>query len=249
MLLLLLDFDGTLAPIRRDPGRATLAASTRELLTRLAARRDVALAVVSGRTVADLRRRVGISGIHYAGCHGLEIQGPGLRYRHPRAAAYKPVMKRIARCLKTRLDGFTGVLVEDKGYDVAVHYRTAGRRGIAAARRAAAEVARRHARDCRLERGRLVYEFKPRIAWDKGRAVRLLLSRFRSRQPFPVYIGDDLTDESAFRAVAGRGLAMLVDNPERPSRTAAPVRARSMSAARRLLLALTGAGCAWRPGR
>ena len=84
-LLLLSDYDGTLTPIVDQPDQAWLADATRDDLRALARSPNIHLAFVSGRDLADLRGRVGVADAIYAGCHGLEIEGPGLRFRHPEA--------------------------------------------------------------------------------------------------------------------------------------------------------------------
>lgn len=238
MILLMLDFDGTLAPIRRRPDEAGLSPGMRKTLKALASNPRISPAIISGRSLSDVRGRVGIGGMTYAGCHGLEMRGPGWSYVHPKAARLRPLLKRAASELSAALGGLPGVMVEDKGLAVAVHYRKAGARGAGAAERAVSCTLSKYRNRLKPGRGRKVLELLPDVAWDKGRAVELLLGRHRAQAPCPVYIGDDLTDEAAFRAVRGRGLGILVESRERSGGSAAGFRMGSVAQVRRFLASL-----------
>src|SRR5437667_345376 len=122
-LALLLDFDGTLAPIAPSPELAVLPDPVRETLRRLAGRRDVLVAVISGRSLDDIRRRVAVDGFVYAGNHGLEMATHGLVWTLPEAESTREAIAQICRRLRERLERVTGVLVEDKGLTASVHYR------------------------------------------------------------------------------------------------------------------------------
>ncbi len=88
-LLLFLDFDGTLAPIVAEPMLAVLPGATRQVLNDLAAHNTIAIAIISGRAVGDVKGRVGLPNLIYAGNHGLEIEGRGLAFEHPEAMVLK----------------------------------------------------------------------------------------------------------------------------------------------------------------
>src|SRR6185295_17569926 len=105
-LVLFLDFDGTLAPLREFPDEVELAPEVRRTLETLASRADIVMAIVSGREMWDLRRRVGIAGIIYAGEHGMEIRGRGLQFIEPGALARRGVIKLLARELAGSLSDF-----------------------------------------------------------------------------------------------------------------------------------------------
>ncbi|MDH7499010.1 MAG: trehalose-phosphatase, partial [candidate division NC10 bacterium] len=129
-LCLLLDFDGTLAPLRRRPEEARISTLTRSLLQRLSGLERVYVGIISGRSRQDLYRKVGVPKIYYGGCHGLEMKGPGFSYRHPGAARARPFLARIARELKEQTGTIPGAMVEDKGLSVSLHYRNVKRKWV-----------------------------------------------------------------------------------------------------------------------
>jgi trehalose-phosphatase len=218
---LFLDFDGTLAPIARTPAGASLPPETRALLRRLAAAPGVSVAIVSGRSLRDVRRRVGLRGIVYAGCHGLEIEGPRMRRAVFASRKGRAAVARIRRALSRAAGRIPGALIEDKGCSFALHYRlvAAGNRPRVKAllRDAAADSVARGA--VRVKRGKMVLEVLPPADWDKGSAVLWIEERLRrrggARGLVPVYIGDDLTDEAAFRSFRRRGITARVGGARR----------------------------------
>ncbi|MCW2244602.1 trehalose 6-phosphate phosphatase [Azospirillum fermentarium] len=191
-----LDYDGTLTPIVSRPELAVLAPAMRAAVQRLAALCPVA--VVSGRDLDDVRARVGLPGLVYAGSHGFDIAGPGLRHRV--GEEWRPALAAAAAALEPALAGVGGVLVESKGFAIAVHTRQvapADKPAVAAAvRRAAADAA------LRVTGGKEIAEIRPPVPWDKGRAVRHLLEVGGLDGAVPLFVGDDDTDEDGFRAVA-----------------------------------------------
>lgn len=221
MILLMLDFDGTIAPIRKFPEAAWLPPKMKMTLNKLALHPQISLAIISGRGLNDVRRRVGIKKAIYAGCHGMELAAPNWSYEHPQAPRFRDIVKQAVRELTEELKNIKGILVEDKELTVAVHYRTADEKSYKIAKEAVERQAMKFKRWLTWCAGRKVLELRPKVSWDKGSAVELLLKRHRSQNLFPIYIGDDLTDESAFRAIRGRGLGILVKNSERPAKSAA----------------------------
>jgi trehalose 6-phosphate phosphatase len=207
------DFDGTLSDIVDDPDSARLVAGAGEALQNLAAQCPVA--VLSGRDLADVSKRVGLPGIWYAGSHGFELTAPdGTHHQNDAAAAAIPVLEQAAAQLRDQLGPIPGVMVEHKRFGVAVHYRNAARDRVgqvAAAVRAAGQ------RDAlRVTTGREVIELRPDIDWDKGKTLRWVIDHLHrpgSGSLVPIYLGDDITDEDAFDAVrAGpvQGIPILV---------------------------------------
>ena len=206
-LLLCLDFDGTLAPIVDDPEDATLHPDARPVLRRLVDDPTVEVAVVSGRSLADLRERADIDGVLYAGNHGLELGDDEGSTVDPKAASLRPAIERAVADLRERLADVPGTLVEDKGVTATVHYRRTPDERVDEVR-TAVEVVGEPADDLRLTYGKAVIELRPDVPGGKDRAVR----RLREDYPdfLPVFVGDDVTDEDAFRALPGRGIAVLV---------------------------------------
>lgn len=219
-LVLLLDFDGTLAPIVARPELAAIPPATRAALDRLRAHPGVEMAVVSGRGMADVRERAALGDIAYAGNHGMEIEGAGIRRIHPEAAAARPLLERASRSIGAGLAGIPGAFLEDKGLTLSIHFRQAAER---------ADEVRRVVDDAvageaglTVTAGKMVLEVRPRVEWDKGKAVLYLLERMRPAAGVPVlYLGDDTTDEDAFRALAswraeGEGV-LVADAPSEGS--------------------------------
>jgi trehalose 6-phosphate phosphatase len=207
-LLVTLDFDGTLAALASSPGQARLKPEYRAALRLLARAPGVSVFVLSGRALAGLRRLVGLPGLYYGGNHGAEIAGPGFEWRDKAACSAGAALRAAAAAVKRDFLPATGVLVEDKGCSVSVHYRNlkpALRGGFFARLRALMAAP---GGDLRWRRGHKVYEVLPRLAPHKGHALELL--RRRLRADLALAAGDDVTDEDMFRALAGRGLAVRV---------------------------------------
>jgi trehalose 6-phosphate phosphatase len=212
------DFDGTLSDIVDDPDSARPVAGAVEALQKLAAQCPVA--VLSGRDLADVTKRLGIPGIWYAGSHGFELTAPdGAHHQNDAAAAAIPVLEQAAAELREQLGSIPGVMVEHKRFGVAVHYRNAARDRVgevAAAVRAAGQ------RDgLRVTTGREVIELRPDMDWDKGKTLRWVIDHLREAQAgagsgplVPIYVGDDITDEDAFDAVRQDGVPILVRHNE-----------------------------------
>jgi len=212
-LAVFLDYDGTLAPIVSHPADAWLSESMRETLRSLAARLPVA--ILSGRDVDDVRGRIHVDGIVYAGSHGFDIAGAG-GLRRELGAAYLPVLDAAETDLREALDEIPGAQLERKHFSVAAHYRNVNEDDTSKVARAVDEVAAKH-RELRRISGKKVYELLPDIDWNKGKAVLWLLETLELERgnAFPIFIGDDRTDEDAFSALAKRGVGILVsDQPD-----------------------------------
>ncbi|MGE0518242.1 MAG: bifunctional alpha,alpha-trehalose-phosphate synthase (UDP-forming)/trehalose-phosphatase [Candidatus Binatia bacterium] len=206
-----LDYDGTLAPICEHPADAQLSPEARASLLQCARHPDIEVAVVSGRALEDLRAMVAVPELVYAGNHGLDIAMPGEPiFRHSAVAHYVDKLSQLA----DELDGMTpvGAWTERKGATLTLHVRGVepSQRASAAARaRAAIVAAGFQPRDalCALEA-------RPPIGWDKGQAVLHVLRRLYghawSESVRVIYIGDDDTDEDAFRVLAGLAVTFRV---------------------------------------
>jgi trehalose 6-phosphate phosphatase len=205
------DFDGTLSDIVKNPDSARLVAGAADALTSLTAQCPVA--ILSGRDLADVRQRIGLPGIWYAGSHGFELTGPdGAHHENAEAAASIPVLEQAASELTDQLGHISGITVEHKRFGVAVHYRNAARDRVGEVTAAVRSAGQRTA--LRVTTGREVIELRPDVDWDKGKTLRWVLDHIRhDEQPgplLPIYLGDDITDEDAFDAVHDDGIAILV---------------------------------------
>lgn len=222
-LLLLSDFDGTLTPIVDSPRSARLAPAARRSLAALAARPDVAVAVISGRGLSDVQERVDIPGVIRAGCHGLTLEGPGLEFLHADALACRERLERIADDLGERLRPLAGVHVEPKELAVAVHYRKARPSDLAEVFYHVQQAREVAAPWLTIQAGKKVTEFLPSVDWHKGECALWLrdqLAQRLSHDPATVYLGDDETDERAFEALRGKALTVRVGSGHRGSAAA-----------------------------
>ena len=214
-----LDYDGTLTPIVGQPEDAWLSDSMRQALRELAAKAPVG--ILSGRELEDVRQRVNIGTVIYAGSHGFDITGPG-DLRRQMATEFLPTLGATEKELHQLLDDIPGARVERKRFSVAAHFRNVNETDVPKVARAVGEAAVRH-RELRRIDGKKVFELLPDIDWDKGKAVLWLLEALGlescSGGIRPVYIGDDRTDEDAFRALEQTGAGILVS--EQPQPTAA----------------------------
>lgn len=215
-----LDYDGTLTPIVDRPELAVLAESARAVVQSLAGRLPVA--VISGRDRADVERLVGLDHLVYAGSHGFDIRAPGIGTFAPDLAGdVAPLLDRAEAMLRDRLDGLDGALVERKRFTIAAHYRlVAPDRAAGVAAAVEAVVAALPA--LKAKPGKMVLELQPAVDWHKGQAVLWLLGRLGLDRPdvCPLFLGDDVTDEDAFRALHGRGIGIVVADPAAdPGRT------------------------------
>src|SRR6202035_5805487 len=216
------DFDGTLSEIVEDPDSARLVDGAAEALASLSAACPVA--ILSGRDLADVRERIGLPGLWYAGSHGFELTGPdGTHHQNPEAAASIAVLAGAAADLADQLGHIPGVVVEHKRFGVAVHYRNAARDRVGEVTAAVRTAGQRTA--LRVTTGREVIELRPNIDWDKGKTLRWVLDYIRDNEGagplLPIYLGDDITDEDAFHAVDDGGLAILVRHSDDGDRATA----------------------------
>lgn len=198
-----LDYDGTLAPIAPTPDTAVPYPGTAALLADLAAAPHTRVAIVTGRSIADVRRFLDVDGAYYVGVHGVEVRRPGAGIEtNPvvgsGSGSWPPLAAEVAR----RLGTVAGVFLEDKGVAVAAHYRganadDAARTRVVVESLGAALIAEGAAIE--VLHGHAVVELRPR-GIDKGTTLRRLIA---SDAPgsLALYIGDDRTDEDAFRAL------------------------------------------------
>ncbi len=204
-VLLLTDYDGTLTPIVERPELASLSENTRKLLAALAGNRKFTVGVISGRSLSDLKDKVRVSNIIYAGNHGLEIEGPGWRFVSPLAQEFKPILRLIRYVLNRVLSTIRGVLVEDKELTLSVHYRMVAPDKTEEVKSAVTQVVSgaQAAGKVRLTSGKKVFEVRPAIQWDKGKALKMLIEKYgsRYRKALVMYLGDDLTDEDGFKVI------------------------------------------------
>jgi trehalose-phosphatase len=213
-MALFLDLDGTLVPIAPHPDDVQMGDDVRRVLEQALRAPDLDTVIVSGRPLADLRRIVGIEGLTYVGDHGFQLEGPGLTWSHPGIAQHAKALERAAAELEAL--AIPGAWVERKAATLAYHVRAVAEGRRTAAMLAAEKILRRGR--LAVIMGRYGVEGIPPLGWDKGQAIlSVLRTRFGpdwSARVAPLVVGDDETDELAFRALRGIGRSVRVGEPE-----------------------------------
>ncbi len=212
-----LDYDGTLTPIVQRPEQAVLSNDIRDAVRKLACQCTVA--VVSGRDLRDVRQRVGIEEVFYAGSHGFDIAGPeGRQVESQQGTDFLPVLDRAERTLADRLQEIDGARVERKKFSIAVHYREVREARVEAVEDIVDQALADYP-ELRKSSGKKVYELQPKIDWHKGKALLWLLEVLGLNQPdvLPIYVGDDVTDEDAFAVLRDRGIGIVVAEGSQPT--------------------------------
>jgi trehalose 6-phosphate phosphatase len=219
-LAVFLDYDGTLTPIVAHPEDAVLDGEMRERVRALAGLCLVAL--VSGRDVAFVIEQVAVDEALYLGSHGFDVVTPrGMELPQERAGEFERYLEPLAEAeerLTAAVAGIAGARIERKKYAIAVHYRQVAETDVAAVEEAVDSVLSRQPL-LRKTGGKKVFELRPDLDWDKGRALAWVLEALGmgGDDVAPVYFGDDLTDEDAFAVVRSRGLAVVVAGDDRPT--------------------------------
>jgi trehalose 6-phosphate synthase/phosphatase len=206
-LFLFLDYDGTLAPIAESPDQARMSGEMKLLLVR--ARDKFPVAVISGRILRDVRERVGIEGIVFAGNHGAEIWDGEKTVLCPGSADGRKALQELLNALRNALAPIPGVLVEDKGLTASVHFRMVDANDLGIFFHLFNLTAKTYEDLFRITSGKKVFEIRPLHAWNKGDAVAWIIDTLGGDR-IPLYVGDDITDVDAFRAVRERGISVSV---------------------------------------
>jgi trehalose 6-phosphate phosphatase len=220
-IFLFLDYDGTLVPLAETPARALITSKTEKLLKKLSRLPKFRLAIISGRSLRDVKKMVDIDGITYVGNHGLEIEGPGIKFKSAVPPGYKTILAHIKNELARNLSSFNGAFVEDKGLTLSIHYRLVGRTQLRRLKNLFHETTFSYVigNKIRISPGKEVLEIRPPIEWDKGRVVLWLLKRWKlllkDKKIVSFYIGDDVTDEDAFEALGDAGITIFVGKSKR----------------------------------
>jgi len=218
-IFLFLDFDGTLAPLAPTPDEAVLPQETKRYLEALSNLGNCRIAIVSGRGLRNVKEKVGLKNLIYVGNHGFEIEGDDLSFEGMFPPKIKSVLDRIKIELGQKLNSFDGVLIEDKGLTLSVHYRLVPEFQMTPFKKTLDRVLKPFLlrKEIKFGSGKKVYEINPPIEWDKGKAINWILSKERFNHPqklfLPVFLGDDITDEDAFHAIRKTGITILVGTP------------------------------------
>ncbi|XP_009409163.2 probable trehalose-phosphate phosphatase 6 [Musa acuminata AAA Group] len=214
-IVMFLDYDGTLSPIVEDPDRAYMSDEMREAV------RDAAslfpTAIVSGRCREKVSSFVKLSELYYAGSHGMDIKGPNDGPKHTKAKAkailfqpaseFLPMIDEVYKSLVDSTKSIPGSRVENNKFCLSVHFRCVDAKKWSLLDERVKTVIKDYPK-LRLTKGRKVLEIRPTIKWDKGKALEFLLESLGfddCNDVLPLYIGDDRTDEDAFKVLRDRG--------------------------------------------
>lgn len=213
---LFLDYDGTLTPITETPEKAQLSLTTKHELQMLSQITKYQVTIISGRALENVRHLVGIDGINYVGNHGYEIMLPGVEVGSLATHEYYELLERLKNEISQKLAEFPGAFIEDKGVTISVHYRQVSFDQAVVVEHALYRIAQGYfdRNEVQINLGKKVFEIRPPLDWNKGKAVLWILER---QKGFPVYIGDDTTDEDAFLAIKGMGITVYVGKKDQAS--------------------------------
>lgn len=223
-IVMFLDYDGTLSPIVDDPDRAFMSHAMRATVRKLAT--YFPTAIVSGRSRAKVYNFVRLAELYYAGSHGMDIKGPSKCSKYAKgaqtgtgvlfqpASEFLPMIDEVYKSLSEKIKSIPGATVENNKFCASVHFRCVEEKEWGELARQVGSVMKQYPK-LRISQGRKVLEIRPIIKWDKGKALEFLLQSLgyaNSNDVFPVYIGDDRTDEDAFKVLRerGQGFGILV---------------------------------------
>lgn len=215
-VFIFLDYDGTLARIAKTPDEAVLSKAIRELLNKISNSPGLKLAFISGRALSDIKDKIRLKNVIYAGNHGLEIKGPNIKFKPLVLGEYIRIIKRIKNDLKKKIFPIKGCFLEDKGLSLSLHYRLVDKKEQPLVKTIFYKtiIVYLAGNKIKIKRGKKVLEVIPPLEWDKGKAVLWLLARqkfYKDRTDIvPIYIGDDSTDEDAFRSLEHIGVTIVV---------------------------------------
>jgi trehalose-phosphatase len=220
-LLLLSDFDGTLCKIADRPSGVKLSKKVKSSLKKLKSHPKITVGIVSGRPLKSIKEYIGLRQIFYVGNHGLQIdyvnlKGKSALYVLPEAKKTLALIKEIAHKLKQRLKSIKGVIVEDKKYTLSLHYRLVKDKEKHKVKAIFNNIIRpyKKKKKVKVTSGKKVYEVRPPIDWDKGKAVLKLKKKINAKinikDLVTIYLGDDATDEDAFNVLSSKDIGIFI---------------------------------------
>ncbi|KEH34903.1 putative trehalose-phosphatase [Medicago truncatula] len=224
-IVFFLDYDGTLSPIVADPEKAFMTRKMRATLKDIA--RNFPTAIVTGRCREKVFNFVKLAELYYAASHGMDIMGPTKNRSAEKsnvnkavlfqpASQYLPMIDEVYKILLEKTKSVSGAKVENNKFCLSVHFRCVDEKSWAPLAEKVRLVLNEYPK-LKLTQGRKVLEIRPTIKWDKGKALEFLLESLgykNSNDVFPIYIGDDRTDEDAFKVLRrrGQGVGILVSS-------------------------------------
>jgi len=210
-IFLFLDYDGTLTPIVETPDKAIISMAMRNIIIKL--NELMPIAVITGRSIDNIRDILDIKNIIYAGNHGAEISMGEKLVSGQQFSTIKSALQKVIAELNEALSPIDGVIIEDKGITASVHYRMVASEDLCRVINRFWSIADSHKKTFTITSGKKVFEVRPHNILNKGDAVRWILDHF-GKNHTPIYIGDDRTDEDAFRAIKGRGVGISIEKSD-----------------------------------
>lgn len=209
-LVIFSDYDGTLTPIVNNPDLAVMSEEMRNTVSRVGAAYPTA--IVTGRSREKIMNFVQLNHMHYAASHGFDIVHPEGGAAMQVGAAFCSCLAKVKQELLQNLEGIPGAALEDNVFCLSVHYRNVEEAMVPMVRAIVDEILK-ESDELKMDHGKCVFELKPAVEWDKGFAVKYLLQQLGfvdASQYVAVYLGDDVADEAAFRAIGNSGVSILV---------------------------------------
>lgn len=202
--ILILDFDGTLTPIVKTPDQVKLSKTMKNLLIKLCNKKGFYLAILSGRELKDLKKRVNLKNIIYSGNHGLEGDIFGEKYLFPISNKALLTLGKIQEQLNKIFDKFKGTFIEDKGLTLSFHYRLVKKQQIPEIKLLISQILKPFMNEGSVSviADKKVIEVTPQVNWSKGDFAALIIKKLTERMetyPTAIVIGDDTTDENVFQ--------------------------------------------------
>jgi trehalose-phosphatase len=214
-LALFLDFDGTLSPIAPTPDEAVFPKKNKDLLEKISKSNKCKVTVVSGRSLKDIKKRVGIRQMTYVGNHGLEIEGPKIKFEYLIPKHIQKSIHQLKEELIRSLSSIKGLLFDEKGLTLSIHYRLVPAPQVFPVKKIFTQTSDPYRKrgEVQVTFGKKVLEIRPPVKWNKGHAVSWLLDKYpliENHSLVPFYIGDDETDEDAFTILKDAGITSVV---------------------------------------
>lgn len=236
--VLFLDYDGTLTPIVKRPEDALISVGMKTVLQECGKKFKVA--VVSGRDMDDLKSKVGLNNLIYAGSHGFRISGPdGLYNEHEKTGEIIPQLDKIEKLMQEVFPAIdSGIQIDRKRYAIGVHYRNAKEENVPAIIGKVKDIVKSFP-GFKTGEGKKIIEVKPDVDWHKGKALRWIMAKLGAADKnkfIPIYIGDNITDEDGFEAIKDFGIGILVGGHGKP--TAAKYKLKDVSQVKEFLQTL-----------
>ncbi|BCB95438.1 hypothetical protein JZK55_03600 [Dissulfurispira thermophila] len=204
---LFLDYDGTLTPIAESPDKATMSDDMRSLIAAL--KEYIPVAIISGRSLQDIKNKIGIEDIIYAGNHGAEIWDGDKIIRGQESEVNIGRLKELLQRLQDSLSCINGIIIEDKGLTASIHFRMVKIKDLPEFFDIFSRITKPYENSFKIITGKKVFELRPVNIWNKGDAVSWIIDNL-GKDRFPIYIGDDTTDEDAYSILKNRGLSISI---------------------------------------